>query len=104
MAGPTDKKAAPVGWGGGGNGIGNPTNPDTDNITQSPTAVKLKDEYRPEPFPTAEEYRAKYDELFAYHMKRGNAAELAKECVTAYLTRALWPGYTPPDDGTGGAA
>jgi hypothetical protein len=86
------------------NGNGNPANSVTDNIAQSAGSVKLKSEYIPEPLPTAEEYRAKYDELFAYHMKRGTPPDLAKECVSAYLTRALWPGYTPPDDDTGGAA
>ncbi|GHV75535.1 hypothetical protein AGMMS49942_03560 [Spirochaetia bacterium] len=58
--------------------------------------------YRPEPLPTDGEYRAKFRELYAYHLKRHTPEDRAKECVTAYLTSALWPGFVPPDGSKGG--
>jgi hypothetical protein len=60
-----------------------------------------KVKYSPEPFPTPDEYRAKYNELLAYHLDRKTPVDLAKKCITAFLTRALWPGFVPPD-GKGG--
>ena len=77
------------------------------SIPQSPLAVEFKMTalgYRPEPFPTADEYLTKYFELYGYHMGRKSLKDTAHKCVYAYLTRALWPGVAPPECIKGGTA